>query len=121
VAVLSSGFLSSKETLEVLDALKRSKLYREDQSSYILYPNKELPGFMDKNNIPDHLVNDSELLKALLNDGNTSIIEQDIRGNYHFNGNFRNVNDLKSALDHLSETPYKDFLEKRIRTGNTNF
>jgi hypothetical protein len=111
VAVLSSGFLSSKETLEVLDALKRSELYREDQSSYILYPNKELPGFMDKNNIPDHLVNESELLKALLNDGNTSIIEQDIRGNYHFNGNFRNVNDLKSALDHLSETPYTDLLE----------
>ncbi|MFW6224472.1 MAG: hypothetical protein ACOC4R_02300, partial [Bacteroidota bacterium] len=44
VAVLSSGYLNADQALEVLDALKSSALFREDQYSYILYPNKELPG-----------------------------------------------------------------------------
>ena len=42
VAVLSSGYLNATETLDVLNALKNSKLFREDQYSYMLYPNKEL-------------------------------------------------------------------------------
>ena len=49
VAVLSSGYLSAKESLDVLDGLKNSKLFRADQYSYILYPNKELKGFMERN------------------------------------------------------------------------
>ena len=35
VAVLSAGYLSSKEVLAVLDGMKKSKLFREDQ--YSLY------------------------------------------------------------------------------------
>ena len=38
VAVLSAGLLDAKESLAVLDALKASALFREDQYSYILYP-----------------------------------------------------------------------------------
>ena len=41
VAVLSSGHLSAQESLDVLDSLKGSSLFRTDQYSYILYPNKE--------------------------------------------------------------------------------
>ena len=37
VAVLSSGYLDGKETLNVLNALKESKLFRKDQYSYLLY------------------------------------------------------------------------------------
>ena len=43
VAVLSAGLLNAKESLAVLDALKASALFREDQYSYVLYPNKSLP------------------------------------------------------------------------------
>jgi hypothetical protein len=42
VAVLSSGFLSTEESLEVLAALKVSALYRPDQQSYLLYPDRPL-------------------------------------------------------------------------------
>ena len=45
VAVLSSGYLSASEELDVLNALKKSKLFRDDQYSYMLYPNKKLKGF----------------------------------------------------------------------------
>ncbi|KNB61472.1 hypothetical protein [Chryseobacterium sp. Hurlbut01] len=101
VAVLSSQFLSSNEALKVLDALKNSALFREDQYSYLLYPNKQLKGFLERNSIPENLVQQSALLQQLISEKNTQIIEKDVLGNYHFNGNFKNAGDLELALDAL--------------------
>ena len=112
VAVLSSGFISGETSLELLNALKSSALFRPDQYSYILYPNKELPRFNDKNNINSKKVEKSALLQQLLKDGNTQIIEKDILGNYHFNGNFNNENSLKTALSQLPEEKYQTLIEK---------
>jgi hypothetical protein len=106
VAVLSSGYLTSKEALSVLDGLKKSALFRHDQYSYILYPNKELPGFFSKNNIPESLIAKSKLLQLLLEKGNHQIIEKDILGKYHFNGNFRNVKDLTKAVSRLQSSTF---------------
>lgn len=103
VAVLSSGFLSAEESLELLDALRKSALYRADQNSYMLYPNKNLPGFLQKNNIPKASFERSALLLQLLADGNLALVEQDIKGNLHFNGNFKNADDLQHALEQLPE------------------
>jgi hypothetical protein len=110
VAVLSSGYLSSKEALQVLDGLKHSKLFRQDQYSYILYPNKELPKFNEKNSIPSEFVSKSKLLSELIATNNTQIIEKDCFGKYHFNGNFKNASDLEKALDALSATSYSMLL-----------
>ena len=112
VAVLSSGYLGSEEALEVLDALKSSALFREDQYSYILYPNKDLPGFLQKNTIPESDAQSSELIRKMVADGRTDIVEQDIQGAFHFNGNFKNAGDLKTALNALTESKYKDLVEK---------
>ncbi len=112
VAVLSSGYLSSQEALDVLDALKNSALFRHDQYSYLLYPNKDLPRFMEKNNIPKRSVKKSKLLSQLINIGNVQIIEKDVSGNYHFNGNFKNANDLNDALEQFSSSPYQTLLEQ---------
>jgi hypothetical protein len=103
VAVLSSGYLSAQESVGLLDALRKSTLYREDQNSYILYPNKNLPGFLQRNNIPKELFASSTLLKKLLEEKNPAIAEQDIKGNFHFNGNFKNADDLGQALHKLEE------------------
>ncbi|MEL0455319.1 hypothetical protein WJN01_03685 [Flavobacteriaceae bacterium SZ-1-7] len=111
VAALSSGYLSPTQALSLLDGLKSSALFREDQYSYILYPNKELPRFDKKNNIPFEKVEQSELLKTLVTDGNKRVIEQDVKGNYHFNGNFNNANSLKEALSNLDK-PYQPLVEK---------
>jgi len=116
VAILSSGYLTSNETLNVLTSLRSSSLYRKDQNSYILYPNKELPGFLEKNSIPHVSVQNSALLKQLAEEGNPSLIVKDIHGGYHFNGNFRNAADVKNALNKLKETKYKDLAEQ---DGNT--
>lgn len=111
VAIVASGYLSPKETLEVLDALKASKLYRADQYSYILYPNRDLPTFMEKNNIPAELLARSELLKRHIHEDKSQIVIRDVNGNYHFNGNFRNAGILREALDSLS-VENEDELEK---------
>ena len=111
VAVLSAGCLSAQESLEVLDALRNSALYRADQDSYILYPNKVLPGFLQKNIIEPTLAASSGLLMKLVADGHTGIIERDVQGNYHFNGNFRNASDLALALDSLQQGKYRQEAE----------
>jgi len=103
VAVLSSGYLSTKEALSVLDALKASKLFRPDQYSYILYPNKTLPRFVDKNTISKEHVQSSSLLQKLVEVGNTQVITKDCNREFHFNGNFNNVDNLKEALKNLPE------------------
>lgn len=112
VAALSSGYLAPNEALDLLDGLKSSALFREDQYSYILYPDRELPRFDKRNNIPSDKVEQSELLKQLVADGNAQIIEKDVLGNYHFNGNFNNANSLKEALNNLPLEAYEPLVEK---------
>jgi hypothetical protein len=103
VAVLSAGYLSPGEALEVLQSLRQSDLYRSDQNSYILYPDRELPGFLEKNCIPEPQINRSTLLQRLLAEGNTRLVERDVRGNCHFNGAFNNAARLAEALQDLPE------------------
>ncbi len=111
VSALSSGQLSAEETADLLDAMRSSKLYREDQNSYLLYPEKILPGFMEKNNIPATAVEGSALLKELVADGNKRIIEKDITGTFHFNGKFRNAADLEKSLSDLSDGKYGELVK----------
>jgi len=110
VAVLSSGYISGKEALEVLDALKASALYRADQNSYILYPNKQLARFVDKNTVPLEKAEASALIQQLVSNGNISVVEKDVNGNYHFNGAFNNADSLKKALLSLPQEKYKDLI-----------
>jgi hypothetical protein len=106
VAVLSSKALDEKETIEVLAALRESSIYREDQNSYMLYPNRELPKFLEKNVIPEDQVMSSTVLTAELNQNSTRFIEKDVNGKYHFNGQFRNGEEIQEALKATKE--YKD-------------
>lgn len=109
VAALSSGYLNTTETLEVFDALKASALFREDQYSYILYPNKELPRFVQKNIIPSARAEASQLLQTLVQDGNRYVVTKDLNGVYHFNGSFNNVDSLHDALDAL-DSKYQELV-----------
>jgi hypothetical protein len=103
VAALSSGLLNAEEAAGVLDALRNSDLFREDQHSFVLHTAKDLPGFLQKNVIPQEDAESSELILKLASEGNYTIAEQDIHGMFHFNGNFKNAGDLKAALNDLSK------------------
>lgn len=99
VAVLSSGLLDDKESLEVLDALKSSDLYREDQYSYLLYPNRDIPGFFDRNLIPADRLEGNRLFRNMRERGDTRLIEFDADGNGYFNGTVTNGNDVEAILE----------------------
>lgn len=110
VAVLSAGYLSVEESLGVLNALKNSALFREDQYSYILYPNKELARFVAKNILPEQEAAKSRLIAALVQAGDQSVVVKDCNGAYHFNGLFNNVDSLKKALKALP-SEYDELVE----------
>lgn len=111
VALLSSGYLSSKDALKLLDSMKNSALFRADQYSYLLYPNKQLPKFLDKNKIQKEYVEKSKLLQLMIAEGDNSIVEKDIKGEYHFNGYLRNAFDLSNALTQIDKNKYGQYIE----------
>ena len=102
MAVLSSGALGTQESAGLLDALRNSLLYRADQNSYVLYPDRKLPGFFEKNNIPAEAIAQSKPLAAMIERGDRRIVVQDANGVAHFNAAFRNSGLLKEALAGLS-------------------
>lgn len=112
VAVLSSGYLSVSESIEVLEALRKSAMFREDQYSYILYPARTLPGFAEKNNLPRESAEKSALIQKLAACGNTLLVEKDVNGAFHFNGALTNKNVLSGVLDKLSKQGYEELVAR---------
>ena len=112
VAVLSSGYLSPEQALEVLTSLRNSSVYTARQHSYLLYPDRELTRFVDKNIIPEAQLKRSELLTMLVSSGDTSLVEQDSQGGYHFNGSFNNVDSARDVLEALRDNGYADLVDK---------
>ncbi len=115
-AIISSGSLSAKETTELMNALFHSSLWREDQQSFLLYPFKVLPSFLEKNVIPANLIEKSNLLKKLLSISNTQIIKKDENGNYHFNPSLRNVQVLKEEFMKLPIEVDKKLVESEAES-----
>jgi hypothetical protein len=66
VAVLSSGAIPPWEACALLDTLFESDIYRPDQHSFMLYPERKLPGFFDKNRVPEADVKRIPLLTRML-------------------------------------------------------
>jgi hypothetical protein len=111
VSILSSGLLTPEEALNLLQNLRQSALYRADQHSYILYPNRELPGFLVKNRLTPEQVRGIDLVETLVRDNESSLIVRDENGEFHFNGEFRNARDVRQALNELARNKsYSDLV-----------
>jgi hypothetical protein len=108
VAALSSGLLTPEESLALLNALRTSPLYREDQHSYVLYPVKQLPAYLDKNRVPDAILGRSPTLAAMIEEGDERVMVRDANGQLRFNPDFHNADVLEAQLE-------KDFLEAEAR------
>lgn len=98
VAVLSSGYLEPQESLDLLRKLKSSRLYRSDQNSYLLYPDREQVHFLDRNVIDRSVIEGSPWICNELQSGRSDFVEQDADGLVHFNADFRNAGELAVAL-----------------------
>lgn len=114
VAALSSGYLSVEDSIDLFNSLMKSKLYRKDQRNFMLYPIKELPSFLEKNNISKGLLNKSKLLRTLLSVGNTDIIYKDSDGGIHFQSDLINAQELKRKLMSLDIMENKNFSDEEI-------
>lgn len=112
VAALSSGLLDPDESHALLDQLKESAMFRDDQYSYLLYPNRSLPSFVDLNTIPKDFDKNSKLAGALKAIDNRDIFEWDDKGNIYFGGELHNAKDLQSALDNLKSGDLKELVEE---------
>jgi hypothetical protein len=133
VAVLSAGALSPEQAVSVLEALFASNVYRPDQGSFMLYPDRQLPGFLDKNCVPVEQVESIALLKTMLAENDETIMLCDADGNYRFNAELTNAGKLDHQLNSLvdvygeaiaaARTPlrelYEDVFNHKAFTGRS--
>ncbi len=97
VAVLSSRRLNTEQAADLLDAMRQSALYREDQRSYMLYPARKRASFLDMNNLPKEALS-LPIVQRLLANHATDILTQDCQGGVHFSADFNNADFLLRAI-----------------------
>ncbi len=122
VAILSSGLLSSEESVQLLQSLRSSALYCRDRRSYLLYPDRNPPRFLEKNRVSPQQVKNLRLVSELVKAGDHTLILKDVEGNYHFNGRIRNVKDVTRALEMLRRKPeYTELVNAEAKEIETLF
>lgn len=104
VSIISSGYLDENGVQSVLKSLRESELYTEDQRSYMLYPNRKLTPFFEKNRMDPEFAQKSELVKILCQQKDNPLVEVDHKGNYYFASGLYNREDLSRVLDELANT-----------------
>lgn len=94
VAILDSGLLADDEAVELLRALRASPLYRPDQHSYLLYPDRTLTPFLERNTLAaEPPVEDPALFT------------RDRHGAWHFQADLSTDADVEARLDRLDAGP----------------
>lgn len=109
VAALSSGAMAPQAVAELLKTVVASELFRPDQQSYLLYPDRALPGFLEKNCVPAEAVAKQPLLQAMMGRGDQRVVEQDVDGRYRFHADLTNAGELELRLNEL-ESDYDDLV-----------
>ena len=102
VAALSSGAIAPAQAADVLETLFESDMYRADVRTFMLYPDRPLPGFLEKNRIPAQQFESIPLLKQMVERRDDSIVLRDEDGCYRFSSDLRNRGDLIARLDDLA-------------------
>ena len=102
VALLGSGFLSATETIDLLKALRASNLYRADQNSYMLNPDREIAPLLSRNRLPDSAVQTAPVLAEFLAANERTVVVADKNGTLHFQADLTNASDLAKCLDRLA-------------------
>ena len=95
VAILSSDLLTPAEAEKLVEALQKSSMYEKRQNSFMLYPDKELPAFQNKNCVS---ADDAKALSDLIARTGSLYLEKDVNNVYHFNPDFKNSNFIKDFI-----------------------
>ncbi len=114
VAALSSGGIAPAQAADVLETLFESDMYRADVRTFMLYPDRPLPGFLDKNRIPAEEFESIPLLRQMVERDDETIVLRDEDGCYRFNADLRSRGDLIARLHELAPT-YADEIQRAHR------
>lgn len=111
VAALSAGVLTPAQAVNLLDNLFASEMYREDQHSFMLYPDRDLSAFMNKNSLTDAQINAVPVLSSMLSKGDQRLVNADEQGQFHFHASLENSGYLKAQIQQL-RSDYADVTEE---------
>jgi len=102
VAVLSSGAISPEQAVSVLEALFDSEMFRSDIHTFMLYPDRALPSFMEKNIVPAEATA-IPLISSMLQAGDHRLVVRDEDGNLRFDASLVNKGAVEDVLLQIAE------------------
>ncbi|HEX3855139.1 MAG TPA: hypothetical protein VHW01_29450, partial [Polyangiaceae bacterium] len=115
VAVMSTRSMAAEESSLVLAALTKSRMYRADQNSFTLYPDRVLPTFLGKNIIQEAALAQAPVLSLMLGKGDTRIVRRDAQGQLRFHSDFYNADRCAAVLAELrAEGRYPALDDKEV-------
>ena len=96
VALLSCGLLSLAEAVRLLDALFDSPVFTAARQSFLLYPDRRLPGFLERNRLDDAALA-LPVVQTLMAAGRTDLLQKQSDGVVRFAPGLANRADLEAA------------------------
>ncbi len=102
VAAVSSPTARPEDVAATMTALWDGALHRADQGSFVLYPDRRVPPFLDKNRLPESV---ADATLAELTDPSVGLLTRDVNGDLHFADHFGSARELEAALDDLAGDP----------------
>jgi hypothetical protein len=97
VALLASGGLSAAERVALLDALFASALFDPVRRSFVLYPDRDLPGFLERNRLDAEALALPAVQKALAQQ-RSDLLQAQRDGTVRFAPGLANRRALEAAL-----------------------
>jgi hypothetical protein len=101
VAAISSGAIEPEQAADVLDALFSSDVYRDDQKTFMLYPDRVQTRFLAKNVVAPSAIGKVTVLTQMVDAVDERIVMRDVQGYYRFNPNIKNNGELIFQLNNL--------------------
>lgn len=104
VAALSSGALNIDEASRVVDALFASEMYRPDQKTFMLYPDRVQTPFMQKNCVSLAKAEAIASLQQMVAQNDQRLIVKDADNNVRFHADIGNKGHLLQKMTALTTT-----------------
>ncbi len=101
VSALSAQSLSPEESIELLSALFDSDMYRADQQTFMLYPDRALTSFLDKNHFPRSEANSIALFSQMLAANDYRLIAPESSDRLRFHADCTNRDVLDQILSQV--------------------
>ncbi|MFK8054318.1 MAG: hypothetical protein AB8F65_15220 [Woeseiaceae bacterium] len=111
VAALSSGAIKTDEAIEIISALFASPLYLKNEQSFLLYPDRALPKYLDRNKIPTKEAKAIGLIKKMTANADHRLVVRDSNDTYRFQADLNNQGAVAQRLETLRHD-YADAVDR---------